>query len=305
MDLNKEKMIQKYKEDTQNKQKIKPLFEGWYFKHQTEFDTIAFIPGINIDKSGKFAFIQVITNIRSYFIEYSFDDFEKKTDPLFIMIKDTIFTEKGIQVDMQDKHLQIKGRIDYGRLTPIKSDIMGPFRFLPFMECRHGIISLFHHVNGELTINGQTIKMQNDIGYIEKDWGRSFPKSYLWTQCSDDKNGACSVMISVADIPYAGMYFKGCICSIYCGGKEYRLATYKGVKIVACRNTYLELRQGRYRLVVEIQENSPQKLLAPVNGRMDRVIHENTSCAAKYLFYEGNKLLLDLESAHASFEFVE
>lgn len=286
--------------------KNKSYFQGWYFKHQQGKNTIAFIPGINIDERGnKFAFIQLISNTSSYIVEYEFDDFEAAKNPLYIRIKNNLFSEKGIQIDMQNKHLQIRGKIDYGRLTPIRNDIMGPFRFLPFMECRHGIISLFHNVQGELSVNGQIIKMQNDIGYIEKDWGRSFPKTYLWTQCSDNKNGACSVMISVADIPYAGMYFKGCICSVYCNGKEYRLATYRGVKIIACSNTYLELRQGKYRLTVEINQNTPQKLLAPVNGSMNRIIHENTSCAARYLFYNGNKLLLDLNSRHASFEFVE
>jgi hypothetical protein len=286
--------------------KNKSYFEGWYFKHQTKENTISFIPGINLDeRGGKFAFIQVITDKESFVFDYMFDDFRMQKAPLAVRIKDNIFTEKGITVDMQDKYVKIKGKIEYGRLTPVKRDIMGPFRFLPFMECRHGVISLFHTARGELPVNGQVIKMRDDTGYIEKDWGRSFPKKYLWTQCSDDKNGACSVMISVADIPYAGMCFKGCICSVYCGGKEYRLATYKGVKIIDCGSSYLELRQGKYRLIVDLKESEPQKLLAPVNGNMNRIIHENTSCTARYLFYEHNKLLLDLNSDRASFEFVE
>lgn len=48
-----------------NKKK-KNFFEGWYFKHQAEKETIAFIPGINIDSNGnKSAFIQIITNKNS------------------------------------------------------------------------------------------------------------------------------------------------------------------------------------------------------------------------------------------------
>jgi len=46
------------------------FFEGWYFKHQKGEDTISFIPGINIDSKGnRSAFIQVITNRNSYYME--------------------------------------------------------------------------------------------------------------------------------------------------------------------------------------------------------------------------------------------
>lgn len=51
----------------------KRYFEGWYFKHQSEDFSIAFIPGININKNGyKYAFIQIITESESYNIDYEF-----------------------------------------------------------------------------------------------------------------------------------------------------------------------------------------------------------------------------------------
>ena len=38
-------------------------------------------------------------------------------------------------------------------------------------------------------------------------------------------------MLSVADIPFAGTHFTGSVGSVFFRGKEYRLATYKGLKI--------------------------------------------------------------------------
>ncbi len=49
-------------------------FEGWYFKNTNYEDGISFIPGISIEKNEKKAFIQVITNDSSYFVNYDIND---------------------------------------------------------------------------------------------------------------------------------------------------------------------------------------------------------------------------------------
>ena len=56
--------------------KNKNYFEGWYYKNISKGEGISFIPGINIENTNKKAFIQVITNESSYFIDYSINDFE-------------------------------------------------------------------------------------------------------------------------------------------------------------------------------------------------------------------------------------
>ena len=63
---------------------------------------------------------------------------------------------------------------------------MGPFHYLPFLECNHAIISLRHHITGSLKVNNQKFQIIGD-GYIEKDWGRSFPQDYLWLQSNSCK----------------------------------------------------------------------------------------------------------------------
>ena len=60
----------------------------------------------------------------------------------------------------------------------------------------------------------------DNMGYIEKDWGTSFPNKYFWLQCNDFATGNASIMISVAEIPFLGTKFTGCICSVYLNGKN-------------------------------------------------------------------------------------
>ncbi|MBS5886608.1 MAG: tocopherol cyclase family protein [Clostridium sp.] len=284
----------------------KSFFEGWYFKQQFGDDSIAFIPGINIDKNGlRYAFIQVITNKESYNIKYDFKDFSISYDKLTIKIRDNIFSKKGLILNIVSSDIKIKGKLSYDNITTIKSDIMGPFALFPFMECSHGIISLHHIVNGNLNINNEEIIIKDGIGYIEKDSGKSFPKSYLWIQCNSFKNTKANIMVSIADIPFLGFEFKGCIASILYKEKEYRLATYNGVKIINYNENGLIIKRGKYKLEIEINENYPQKLLAPDGGKMIRTIYENISCRARFKFYKKDKLIFNLESEKASFEYVK
>jgi len=265
-------------------------FEGWYFKHQCGDYTIAFIPG----RSESGAFIQVIDGSGSRLINL----------PILIVKNDVIYTgkcvfsSKGVFIDLPG----IKGEIKYGPLTPLRYDIMGPFRFLP-MQCRHGVISMNHALQGTLVVDGERRVFDGGAGYIEKDSGRSFPRSYLWLQCNSFSL-PCSVMISVADIPFAVLSFRGCICAVIYKGKEYRLATYKGVKIKSFRPDYICLTQGKLKLEIEI--DSPDKsfsLFSPVNGKMTGIIKESSNTEIRVCLISRGSKVFDLKSPHASYEF--
>ena len=62
---------------------------------------------------------------------------------------------------------------------------MGPFKYLPKMECKHNIFSMNNQVNGKIIINGQEYLFNNDLGYIEGDYGTSFPNNYIWIQANN------------------------------------------------------------------------------------------------------------------------
>lgn len=283
----------------------KIYFEGWYFKHQSEDFSIAFIPGININKNGyKYAFIQIITESESYNIDYDFNDFSISKDKQTIKIKDSIFSLKGSIINIKNKDINIRGKLTYKNITSTKGDVMGPFAYFPFMECFHGVLSLNHKVEGSLFINNEELRFKDGIGYIEKDSGRSFPNKYLWLQSNYFSMKDTSIMVSIADIPFLGFNFIGCIAVIYYEGKEYRLATYNGVKVISYNEKGLKIKKGPYRLEVEIEELYPQNLLAPNAGEMIRTIKENIACNARFRFFKGDNLIFNLDSNKTSFEYV-
>lgn len=279
-----------------------PYFEGWYFKCQAQSGgSIALIPALHIDGVGqKSASIQVIADSGSWWLEFPGSDFHASTDRLRIGIGDNVFSDTGLSLQILRKGLSLQGRLDFGPLLPLKSDIMGPFRFLANMECSHGVISMMHPLQGQLLLNGVALDLSGGMGYVETDRGRSFPRAYLWTQCVWPSG---SLMLSVATIPLAKIAFTGCICAIVYGGQEYRIATYLGAKVERwCENGAM-IRQGKFRLEATLLDTYAQPLRAPANGAMGRTIHESLRSKMRYRFWIEDHLLFDRTDRGASFEY--
>ena len=248
---------------------MKQYFNGYYFKIQTKDKTIAIIPVVYGSEQECTHAIQ------------------------FISEEETSFEAK------------VKGWLHFSNLSPIKYDIMGPFCFIPFMECRHSVFSMMHRVDGELRINGEDYSFENAYGYWEGDRGHSFPKEYAWTQCFIEEEDALqgSLMLSVADIPLAGFHFTGIIGIVYWRGKEYRFATYLGARVVHKDKHRILIRQGDMELEARRLEQQAHPLKAPVGGDMKRMIRENVRCRAFYRFRRKGKAIFAFSSERASFEY--
>ena len=275
-------------------------FCGWYFKCQSDQQTLAVIPAIHKSKKGKSCSVQLITNEGTWRIFLPYTHFRKQIGEFDISVGKNYFGEKGISLCLNTEGCSAIGSVRFGKFSSIRYDIMGPFRYLPFMECRHSILSMKHSVMGELCVNGVKYRFQDGIGYIEGDRGYSFPKEYAWTQCSFE-NG--SLMLSIADILLGPFHFNGVICIIQWQGREYRLATYLGAKAVKIEKGEIVVRQRDMTLSVKLLERSAQPLLAPINGSMNRTIHESAACRAAYCFQQNTQTIFSFETTRASFEY--
>lgn len=273
-------------------------FYGWYLKCQSDTQTLALIPAVHSAGNKRTCSIQVITDEDAWTVTYT-GDFFRRTKGNIIIGKNR-FGKKGIFLAIRTPELTVRGKLDFGPLFPLKYDIMGPFALAPFMECRHSVWSMRHPVRGAVDINGQKYFFQNAWGYWEGDRGRSFPKEYIWTQCCF-RGGA--VMLSVADIPMAGIHFTGIIGFVLWRGKEYRIATYLGARAVKIKDKAVRVKQGNLELDVRLLEESKRPLKAPVKGDMVRTIHESASCRAFYRFRKRGCTLFAFETDRASFEF--
>ena len=110
-------------------------------------------------------------------------------------------------------------------------------------------------------------------------------------------------MLSVADIPMAGSYFTGIIGFVLWKGKEYRIATYLGARVVQIQNKIVRIIQGSLELEVRLLKVSSRPLKAPKDGDMMRTIHESAACRVYYRFCVRTGTLFCFETDRASFEY--
>lgn len=259
-------------------------FEGWYFKHVTNDykTTISFIIGVSYNEKDSHSFIQILDNIKnkSYYLRYKLEDFEYNDNPFYIKISDNFFSFEKINMDISDP-IKLKVNLEYHKLTQINKsvyspNIMGPFAYLTFLECYHSVISLRHILSGYVNIYDNYVSFEEGIGYIEKDYGISFPQQYLWLQ-SNSKNA--SIFLALAHIPLKKMKFVGLISILEVEEKQYRFSTYNLGKIKKIKikdNKYLiTIIQGTKTLEIIVEGSKTMKLVSPKNGEMKDTVKES------------------------------
>jgi tocopherol cyclase len=292
------------------------FFEGWYFKHvsQEHGFNFALIPGISKSKEDPHAFIQLFITPMMIIKYFRFDssDFHITNDPFTVTIKNNSFYFKEINVNLKDGDFTFATNLKYHNLTPIQQstfspNIMGPFSYLPKMECNHGVISMHHFIKGNVTFLNNSYHLDQDIGYIEKDWGTSFPKKYVWLQCNHFADPELSLMGSIAVIPYLGFSFEGLIFNIIYKDKEYRFATYNGSKftleVIDETTRKITLLKGKLRCEVIAKIISEGALKSPRHGTMSEMIKEGLEGTVSLKLFDHNICLVDSFGKDAGVEF--
>lgn len=294
----------------------KNYFEGWYFKNTNKENGISFIPGININENERKSFIQVITSKESYYVNYSIEEFKFSDNPFCVKIGKNLFSKTNLHIDIDDRkqNLKINGDIKYTNSKNIKTNlfnpnIMGPFSYIPFMECNHAILCMKNKTYGKININGNKINFDDGIGYIEKDWGCSFPKKYIWCQANNFKNSKASFMLSIANIPFKAFNFRGIICDLIIDDDEYKFTTYNNSKIIKynVNDKYLNitLKKGEYNINIKSKYDKGLNLKAPVKGKMDKYIFENINSKIDITLKKDSQIIFEDTSYNCGLEIVE
>lgn len=283
-------------------------FEGWYYKQVSKnLDVVySFIPGISLNPEHPHAFIQVINGItgETQYVEYPISSFSYDKKQLWVKIADSVFTRDNMLLQIDSPLIQLNGQlhfsdgIDYPTsvFTP---GIMGWYSFVPFMECKHGVVSVTHQIEGNLKINESIINFTGGKGYIEKDWGRSFPESWLWLQSNHFQQSEACIMISIAKIPWLGSHFTGFLGFLYLEGGFYKFSTYNNSKITVFdysnQTVNLQIKNKEYSLSVKAYLKNSGILLAPDAGKMDRRIKESVDSEIEVILTDskGTQILND------------
>lgn len=274
-------------------------FCGWYFKCRGESGSLAVIAAAHAAGGAKSGSVQVITEEGCRAFAFGGKEcFVSERAPRAVL-GGSVLNEKGMLLDLKSGAARVCGRVRFGSSLPLRYDIMGPLALVPGPECRHAVASMRHTVNGRLWVDGREYRFEDGAGYIEGDRGRSFPGKYIWTQ---SEVAAGSVMLAAGRVPLGPVSFDGVTAAAVLGGREYRLASYLGARLVKAEGGEAVVRQGRLELSAAAQTLPRQALRAPVGGRMERMIRENVACRVRYRLKKGGEVLLEEESRAAAFE---
>lgn len=294
--------------------KTSNYFEGWYFKVLTAdvSHAFAFIPGIAMDKKGnQQAFIQELDGRKKTALYHKFhvDSFTPTAGKFAIHINDNYFSENVLKLNLPNVkgELRFKGNVPWPK-SFFSPGIMGPFSFVPFMECYHGIVSMNHTIEGSLNMYGSTIDFTGGLGYIEKDWGRSFPSAYVWMQTNHFSSQGISFKASVANIPWLGNSFVGFIAGLWLNDRLIQFNTYNGTSLTRLkineRSLEIIMQNNRYKLSILAHRDEVTSLASPINGLMDGRIEESMSSIVELELIDtksGNLIFSD-KGHHAGLE---
>lgn len=302
----------------QGNRKKKNYFEGWYFKNITPDGEhiFSFIPGVSMVGSDAHAFIQVINGIsgETFYFRYDLEEFLFSKRGFNIVIGKNSFSDKGFGLDIEQQGKIFKGDIKLRDTVayPAKvrrPGIMGWYRYMPFMECYHGLVSMHHSLDGILEYNGNYINFTSGKGYVEKDWGSSMPSAWIWMQTNHFTTRDTSFMLSVARIPWIRNTFTGFLGFLYHQNKTITFATYTGAKIQNLRHkdnkVQIEIKGQTHTLFIEGVSKRSGTLKAPVLGKMDRAIHESIDAEIEVEVRDNKgKVVFSDTGSYAGLEFV-
>ncbi len=309
----------------QGNRETENYFEGWYFKNVSADgkNTWAFIPGVSLVNGDEHAFIQVINGQTgdTYYYRYPADSFSFSSSGFEICVGQSYFSDKMLVLDMDNGKDRFKGVISFEDVKeyPVwykRPGIMGWYRYVPSMECYHGVVSLDHLLHGEIMHNNTTLNFEQGRGYIEKDWGSSMPKAWVWMQSNHFGQEGTSFMMSVARIPWIGNTFTGFLGFLFHEDSIISFATYTGAQVKDFRysdkDVQLTIRGKKYIIDVHAVKSSSHfgktftgGLKAPVFGNMERMIHESIDAEIHvHVKDKKGKTIFQDTGKHAGFEMV-
>jgi hypothetical protein len=280
-------------------------FEGWYFKQvSADLNHVwSFIPGISLADNDSHSFIQIINGItgETDYLEYPLSEFVWDRKRFNVKVGRSEFTDSYIDLNINsDKHT-VKGKIHFKNLIRYPKNLLAPgimgwYSFVPLMECKHGVVSVSHDISGDISINEINTDFSGGKGYIEKDWGTSFPEAWIWIQSNNFGIPDTSFMISVAKIPWMGRFFTGLISFLCLKGKFYLFSTYNNSSLsdVKYEDDRLEmnLRNKAYSLRLTAAKNLSGELRAPQTGKMSRHIKESIDSEVVISLFDNKNLLI-------------
>ena len=269
----------------------KLYFEGWYIKlvDARMKNTLTFIPGIffSPDPEYSHAFIQVIDGTAGTYNyeKYQPSDFWADRDEFAVKVGGSSFGSKGVFLSIDRPGAVVSGNVQFsGHLrwpdSLLNPGSMGFYNYILKMQCYSQVCYMDFDLEGHINFNGSDIDLTGGRGYIEKNWGASFPYSWVWVQCNHFPSTRASLSCSLGHIPLLGTRFRGTLVGLYVENSFYAFTTMNRSKTRVTANgtdLTLYLENKDHNLTVDCETNKEDFILlnGPRGDQMIPLVQEN------------------------------
>lgn len=246
---------------------------------------------------------------------FPIDQFSAIEEKFELRIGNNQFTFDQIELALHNEEQQVNGLLKFENPTGwpislISPGVMGLYAWVPRMECYHGVLGFDHAVEGYLEVDHQRMEFSGGRGYIEIDWGKAFPETWIWMQSNHFSQTATSLTASVAIIPWLGNAFAGFIVRFWQAGKLHRFASYTNSRILklAVDEHHVQwlMRIKSHRLEIVATQAEGALLQAPTPEGMGRRIAEtlNAKIHVRLVNLKSGEIEFDEEGKYAGLEAV-
>ena len=215
------------------------------------------------------------------------------------MVGDSSFSLNEMNLNINQPNEKIFGTLSFHNITKWPDSIINPgsmgfYNYLGFMQCYSQVCAVDGHISGKLAINSETIDFTGGKLYIEKNWGKAFPYSYIWLQGNSFAESEASVTCSIGHIPLSIKSFIGFLIGIKVKGDFYKFTSInKSILSINCENEKIVIEAYNKDYFLKIQGKYKKEtfmdLYAPRDGHMVPIASETLQGALEVILYNKKK----------------
>ncbi|MGM0478329.1 MAG: tocopherol cyclase family protein [Bacteroidota bacterium] len=268
-------------------------FEGYYFKiSDREGQVVIFIVGICRRNDEAFAFLQVAHHRSSkpQLYKYPLSSLlASKTDVSF-QLGNNHFSAEGIYIREKDCSVRLTfDTVSAWKRTSLHPSIMGPLAYVPGVECKHDIIASHLHATGECRIAHQKIHFHRGDGYIDKNWGTSFPSSYYWGHAHAFSASNLSIQFAKGKPKWGVIQPEVHVGFIRLENSITTFSSHNGGKLELFNEkenqTKIILKNRKWKVELVISNAASTSLYAPHKGQLSQSISESIGGYSEVTIY--------------------
>jgi tocopherol cyclase len=277
------------------------FFEGWFQKvystqHQASFVIIyGYATQNSYDTCG---FIQLhVPNAAPQIIYFPQHDISLDANQHIVRMGDNVLTTEMIDINTAD----ITINLSLLNNKPIQTfgNSMGYSYYVPSLPCYHSVLNTSHRVSGRIRHKASEYTLNDEMGYLEKNWGTSFPEHYFWLHAVDPTDPSVSLLFSRADIRWLGQNFLKHVGHIRFDDKQIDLRQLKNFavssSIPSSNKRVMQITSKALELEIAITSGQKVLLKGPRDGTLSRdILHYADAMIDLHLLHEGTERTLHL-----------